>query len=188
MLCWWVVLLPHPWKWSYFGVLWIGVFVDLLTYIKWNISFYTRKESSFRRGWSYSILPEKDYFLMKQKINWYFDYYTKYNACFQWKKSNNISSIGSLVVYSSTVALSVTGFFSSLNLYSSVSSVCAQVSVTVACFTEKLYHTFRCGGQDSLYWKCPATLEGRVLAVSAAFMPCAPAHVCLMCPAFLTPC
>lgn len=59
--------------------------------------------------------------------------------------------ICSLVAYSSTVALSIAGFFSGLNLYSSASTVCAQVSVTVARFTGRLYCTFPCGGQDSPY-------------------------------------
>lgn len=180
MNLYWVVL-PRPLKLHYFGVLWKGAFVDFLTYIKWNISFYTWSLHSEEAG-AVPFYLKRILFWWNGKLIWYFDYYMKCSAV---SNGKNVITfiISSPVAYCGTIALSIAGFFSSLNLYSSVSSVGAPVSVT-----ERLYCTFPCGGQDSPYWKRPATSECRLLPPCAAFVPFVCCSLCFLGPAALPGC
>lgn len=81
---------------------------------------------------------------MKNKLIWYFDYYTKCSVCFQWK-SNHIYNL----LPNGTCPSLMTRFFSCLNLFPAVWPVCACHSCV---FTQGMYLTLTCGGQGSPCW------------------------------------
>lgn len=80
---------------------------------------------------------------MKNKLIWYFDYYTKCTVCFQW----GIDHIYNLLP-NSIFSSSMTRFFSCLNLFLAFWPVCACHSCV---HTRDVSH-FTCRGQGSPCW------------------------------------